>query len=39
MNGYPSDLHGYIIILCLRHVSFDDLDLIFKVIVFYLGYL
>ena len=40
INGYSSDLRGYIIVTGLRYVKgFGDLGLIFKVIVLYVGYL
>ena len=40
MDGYSSDLSGYIVVTDLRHVKIlGDLDPIFKVIVLYVGYL
>ena len=38
MDGYLSDLSGYIVVTDLRYVNIGDLDLIFNVIVLYVGY-
>ena len=40
MDGYSSDLSGYMVVTDFRRVKFlGDLDPIFKVIVMYVGYL